>query len=289
MKPADVELRQIVEAIFACTPSVCHLHGNDNPLYALFDRLIRAYFRDYVADVLDVGLFDGIVWPRVVLGNVSSHDFFSFDGFIMFSFYVVNRKRYETVFDVGANLGLHSILLSRLGCDVHAFEPDPVHHELLVRNLAANGCHAVRVYRKAVSDRTGLADFVRVMGNSTGSHIAGARGFYGEVQHLTVETVAFDDITVEPDLMKIDIEGHERNVILAIEHRRWVAMDAMVEVHSERNSAAIFEYFRESGINVFVQKLGWRKAERVADMPRSNREGNIFITSKPEMPWGAGA
>jgi FkbM family methyltransferase len=277
-----------VEAIFECTPSVRHLHGPDSPLYAPFDRIIRAYFAGHGGDVLEVAPLEGVVWPRVGLGNVSTYDFFSFDSFIMFSFYVVNRKRYETVFDVGANLGLHSILLSRLGCDVHAFEPDPVHHELLVRNLAANGCHAARVYRKAVSNRTGLADFVRVMGNTTASHITGARGFYGEVEHFSVETVAFDDIAVEPDLMKIDIEGHERNVILAIEHRRWVAMDAMVEVHSERNSEAIFEYFRGSGINVFVQKLGWRKAERVADMPRSNREGNIFITSKPEMSWGAG-
>ena len=65
---------------------------------------------------------------------------------IIFSYYWTNRKRYKNVADIGANIGLHSILMSRCGWQVTAYEPDPIHCDLIKRNLDLNNVKSVNLY-----------------------------------------------------------------------------------------------------------------------------------------------
>lgn len=285
--PPGLDLKEIVERIYRLIPAVVPFHSPGGDLHAVLNQFVKAYFTGYRGNVLDLAPFGGIVWPYVGMGNVSSHDLFNLDELILFSFYAANRDRYHTAFDIGANLGLHSIVLSRLGYVVHAFEPDPAHYEWFVKNTAANGCSNVRAIRKAVSDRSGVTSFVRVKDNTSASHIAGSREFYGDVEYLEIETIALQDLDVEPDLIKIDTEGHEKTVLLSIDLDQWQRVDAIAEVQHADNARAIFEHFHGTGVNVFAQSLGWRTVDRLEDMPRTNKEGHIFISRKPAMPWAA--
>ena len=45
------------------------------------------------------------------------------------------------------------------------------------------------------------------------------------------------------------------------------------------------ESAQKIGVNIFSQKIGWKRAEKVHDMPLSHHEGSVFITSKKAMPW----
>ena len=66
----------------------------------------------------------------------------------------------------------------------------------------------------AVSDQPGEAEFVRVLGNTTGSHLAGAKANpYGKLERFAVPLVPLADMTEWADLIKIDAEGHEANMI----------------------------------------------------------------------------
>ena len=40
--------------------------------------------------------------------------------------------------DIGANIGLHTIVLSKLGYKVDSYEPDEKHFKLLIKNLKKN-------------------------------------------------------------------------------------------------------------------------------------------------------
>jgi hypothetical protein len=86
-------------------------------------------------------------------------------------------------------------------------------------------------------------------------------------------------------LAKIDIEGHEAALLSGLPHETWHSTDAVLEVGSEANAHQIFDYFKGSSVNLFAQKIGWRRVTSVADMPVSHRDGSLFITAKPEMPW----
>lgn len=83
----------------------------------------------------------------------------------------------------------------------------------------------------------------------------------------------------------MDAEGQEKIIILGTSEQHWDNTDMMVEVGSEDNAVAIFEYLRKIGVYAFAQKLGWNQVKSVDDMPTHYKNGSLFITRKPAMPW----
>ncbi|MGH7192029.1 MAG: FkbM family methyltransferase, partial [Candidatus Saccharimonadales bacterium] len=182
--------------------------------------------------------------------------------------------------------GLHSIVMSRCGFEVRAFEPDPTHFDLLQRNLARNQCSWVAPVNAAVSRGSGALEFVRVLGDTTGSHLAGSKASpYGELERFPVRVEAIGPLLAWADLVKLDVEGHEAEILLATEADDWLEADGVVEIGSPANARAVFDHFRVRGVRMFAQKLGWASVERLSDMPTSYRDGSLFITCRNEMPW----
>ena len=223
--------------------------------------------------------------PYHQMGAINSTHLFGLDELILFAFYSKQLGRLEKVADVGANIGLHSIVLSKLGFEVRAFEPDPSHVEILRANLEINGVSSVEVNEKAVSRNKGTVEFVRVLGNTTGSHIAGAKDSYGEKEAFRVETESFGDLMNWAELIKLDVEGHEAEILSNTLASDWESVDALVEVGSIQNAEVIFNHFKNLGIKLFGQKVGWKEIRTVEEMPKSHREGSVFISKKDYMPW----
>ena len=227
-----------------------------------------------------------MVLPYEKMGAIDSIDLFGLDELLMFAFYYRNKGKYKNAADIGANIGLHSILLSKAGCKVEAFEPDPEHHKKLINNLKYNGITNAIAHKAAVSEKDGQMQFVRVLGNTTSSHLAGAKANpYGELEKFDVDVLDIRDIVKRVDLLKIDAEGHEAVILSAISPEVWKNIDVFVEIGTPENAAAVFNKFANSGVNIFSQKLGWGLVKSVADMPESYKQGGVFMSTKQEMPW----
>ena len=224
------------------------------------------------------GPFGEITLPFVEMGAITSLNLFDPGELAIFAFYWRNRKRYRKTADLGANLGLHSIVLDRAGYMVNAYEPDPGHFAYLAANLARNGCHAVAAHMDAVAARNGEHAFVRVLGNTTASHLAGAREFHGPVERFSVHTVAFKPILAWADLIKIDIEGSEADLICSTDKKRWAGADAIVEVGNPENATRIFEHCSAQGIGLFAARVDWQPIETFAQMPLSYKDGSLFVS-----------
>jgi len=232
------------------------------------------------------GPFGALNFPYEKMGNIDSLDLFGIDELVIFAFYWANRTRYRNVLDLGANIGLHSIVMSRVGFDVTCFEPDPRHWDWLNRNLKLNDARSVTPVNAAVSTQKGTMDFVRVLGNTTGSHIAGSKSnVYGGTDVFPVDVVPFAEIIQGKDFMKMDVEVHEATILVTTDAGTWKDFDAMIEVGNEQNAAAIFEHFRKIGVALYAQKASWRKVEKLEDMPTSHRDGSLFISSRGPIPW----
>lgn len=230
--------------------------------------------------------FGQLYFPYYSMGAVDTSNFFDLDEMILYSFYWANRKRYKNVLDLGANVGLHSILLNRCGYQVKSYEPDPDHFKKLQENLLKNECRS-EAYNVAVSSGKRMMEFVRVLGNTTGSHLKGSKANpYGPLELIDVETISFQEIVGWADLVKMDIEGHEKEVILSTTFEDWSHLDLLVEVGNETNAREIFHHATQLGINLFSQKIGWNLAEHERDVPWSYKEGTLFMTQKDTMPWG---
>jgi FkbM family methyltransferase len=248
---------------------------------------VEHLFRDGAEGGRDLKPFGALSFPYHAMGNVDSLNLFDLDELIIFSFYWLNRKRYHRVLDIGANIGLHSIMLSKCGYEVRCYEPDPKHFEILQRNLALNHCAKVTPINAAVSSSAGTLEFVRVLGNTTGSHLSGSKlNPYGELERFPVKVDAMPAIITWPDLLKLDAEGHEKDILSATTRENWTKLDALVEIGSEQNAAAVLKQFTDMGISMYSQKINWGQVRSLSDMPFSHHDGTLFIAGTGRPPWG---
>lgn len=272
-------------------PSLASEHARTSETYQELDLITKqtvakSAFATTESTAAPLGPFGPVAFPFTEMGAVSTLDLFGLDELIIFSFYWANRHRYRRAADIGANLGLHSILMSKCGWRVAAYEPDPHHASLLKQNLALNQSSGVTLVEAAVSDKIGMLEFVRVLGNTTSSHLSGAKSSaYGQLEKFPVRVETIANIMPAVDFVKMDAEGQEKIIILGTTKAHWAQTDMMVEVGSPENAEAIFAHLKNIGLHAFAQKLGWGEVTSFTDMPTSYKDGSLFITRQGSMLW----
>jgi FkbM family methyltransferase len=120
-----------------------------------------------------------------------------------------------TVLDVGANIGLTAILLSRLAKRVIAYEPSPPNLEFLRRNLTLNNITNVDVVAAAASDKNGVLRFHVAKTFGAGSHVMPPEHLAGsKIDAVNVPALTLDSQNLPPiSFIKMDAEGHEPEVL----------------------------------------------------------------------------
>ncbi len=283
-------LSTTMETLLLELPTMTQQHAPSHAAYQLLKKVARneviSLFSTDVQAPSSFAPFGQIHFPYIKMGAIDSLDLFGLDELIIFSFYWKNRNCYKKALDIGGNIGLHSIILNLCGFFVDVYEPDPLHFSILLKNLEQNLCTRVVPHNAAVSNKNGKAHFTRVLGNTTGSHLTGSKESYGEKETIVVDVQDIKEIVNSVDLIKLDAEGHEKEILFDLTAENWKSMDAMIEVGSQENAHGIFAYLQKIGVNAFSQKTGWKQVFSLQDLPTSHREGSLFITSKSTMPWG---
>lgn len=281
-----------IEQLILDLPLFFNFHRPNTEFYqaskAIARKEVERLFSDSDESIKEFRPFGNLIFPYYRMGAVDSLNLFDFDELIILSFYWLNRNRYRRVADIGANIGLHSIILEKCGFEVYSYEPDPQHFEILQKNLKLNKCSGIEVFNSAVSSRAGEVEFVRVLGNTTGSYLAGSKPpqyLSGDLEKFLVRVESIKPIIGWADLLKIDVEGHEKEILLNTSYQDWQASDAIVEVGNGKNAESIFDYFNKIGVNLFAQKTNWQLVEKLEQMPTSYKDGSLFITLKKNMPW----
>jgi len=131
---------------------------------------------------------------------------------------ISSLKPGEVVFDIGANVGLYTVLLAKaVGAEgqVISFEPEGQTYAHLLDNLKLNGLTNVRCFRKALGERSGQAMLYsnEAIGGASLLRTPEGKGL-GEV----VDIVEGDHLVLAENLplpraVKIDVEGYEYAVI----------------------------------------------------------------------------
>jgi len=229
--------------------------------------------------------------PYIKLGKVSSSNLFTMNELILFAFYDLwVGLRYRKVLDLGANIGLHSIILSGFGADVTALEPDPFTFKTLQEIAALQKFKPTLDLRNAavyVTDQESIS-FLRVTQNLTGSHLLGARKSmpFGGFEEISVRAISFKNLLEEKyDLVKMDVEGSEAELFESVDLRQFPSTDYLLEIGSAENALRIWKIIRAFGVNGFSQKRGWAKASVLTDLPTHHSEGSLFITNRDRMEW----
>ncbi len=126
-----------------------------------------------------------------------------------------HARRDGLILDVGANIGLSSILLARAcpAATVLAFDPSPVNAAFLRRNAEANGAGNIQVVEAAVSDGPGR---LRVHLEGAWTHVVGRGHMLPGLPSVEVPVTTIDAAARgrgRVDLVKVDTEGYEPHVL----------------------------------------------------------------------------
>ena len=124
-----------------------------------------------------------------------------------------------TVIDIGAHIGYYTLLFAKcVGSSgrVISFEPLPANFELLNENVHLNRLSCVKTFPQAVFSRNEqiiltVPDNLLHSGDASVCHGGGTKQFC--VQATTLDSFC-DSSRLQPDLIKMDVEGAEHEVLM---------------------------------------------------------------------------
>ncbi len=122
----------------------------------------------------------------------------------------------STIFDIGANIGTHSVPMALKASNgvVFSFEPAKKTYQFLLKNIY--NLKNIYPVLLAVSEKSGKATFHNASDNAySGLNITGKKPIVDTENVLTISTDDFVHLQNinKLDFIKIDVEGHEQSVI----------------------------------------------------------------------------
>lgn len=152
--------------------------------------------------------------------------------------------------DIGAYHGHYSVVAALHGADIVAFEPVASNRERIQENIDLNGVgERVDLREQALSSTSTTVQFG---GKDSSEYMIGG----GD---LTVETIRGDSIQPAPDVVKIDVEGHELDVLEGLEGHLAQINRIAVEVHDEDQVETVISQLHDAGMD--VEEIGPRKRQ----------------------------
>jgi len=124
----------------------------------------------------------------------------------------------DIVFDVGSHIGIFTLKASKLvGTDgiALAFEPEPQNFIFLQRNVALNNATNAQIFNTAVSSGNGILQLCIHPTNTGGHSTQYATGGHAQipVPSVTLDYLIQEFSIKNVDLLKLDVEGHELEVL----------------------------------------------------------------------------
>lgn len=152
----------------------------------------------------------------------------------------------QVVLDIGGHAGYYTLLFAKYtgaGGRVYTFEPNPDNYAILEKNVRRNGFQNVELRREVVSDSDEPLQLYLPHQENTGngSLYASSDTAYGniEVQAINPDRF-FQERGIEKiDLIKIDVEGHEENVLRGLHHYLSLPAESSPEVFVEVNELTL--------------------------------------------------
>ena len=164
-----------------------------------------------------------------------------------------------SVYDIGANIGYYTCIQHNIlkgNGKIVAIEPSPINFEQLRDNIELNNLRNIKIINAAVGDKNSVEKFFLAKESNLNSFHnigTGKKFLTGKTINVEVKTVPqiYKDTNIKPDLIRMDVEGHEVEVI-----------NGMLEEISNKNikPAIIFEthlsrYSEQHNISESLTKL----------------------------------
>jgi FkbM family methyltransferase len=253
-------------------------HRPDNDIYKALTVLINEY-REIYQNNIRVDIFGkNLFIPAIKMGNINTADLFIIHEVILFQKYKNLSSKYLNFIDIGANIGIHSLIARDLGYSVRAYEPDPETFKILKGIVVENG-GGIDIINAAISSFSGKSIFIRCDDNLTASGLSSStKKFYGKKTEIEVNVEHIGGIDLSNSIVKIDAEGSELNILKAINFKKIRNVKFFIEISNEESREGLWTFFSKNKLSLISQKVGWKAPLSIDELPKSWREGSIEVT-----------
>jgi len=191
------------------------------------------------------------------------------------SFMLEKASGAEVIMDVGANIGYYSVQFSDMADGkVYSFEPMSYQYSVLKRNLELNGIENVIPVKRIVSNTSGEKRIYYSCPDNTGaSSLVKESGEHEDIQAIILDEFCEEQEVARIDLMKIDVEGHEMDVLRGMAGilRQQRVRHLFVEISGENLEKAgssvqeLCAFLKASGYHPHSIKTGIIEEYRIGD------------------------
>lgn len=147
--------------------------------------------------------------------HILNHGIFEYDTIMNMKKYLNNNLN---LIDIGAHMGTYSVILSPYCKHVYAFEAQNSTYQCLNNSITANNRDNITTYNCALSSNNGEKTLYQVSEDGGGSTL-NKDLIHGKILNSEiVESKKLDDFNLlDIGLIKIDVEGHEEDVLRGAE------------------------------------------------------------------------
>jgi FkbM family methyltransferase len=213
----------------------------------------------------------------------------------MLHFFAKVVSKGSTVFDVGANIGIYSLLASkRTGADghVYSFEPSDWAFQRLNENISMNEFKNISVFKVGVSDKKGTASFHVCEDdayNSIGSTPMQEVKSVKQIDICSIDDICTANNIKRIDIIKIDTEGADLLVLQGARGMLNSADPPIVFCEYNKNITSGYAYSLEDYRN-YISGIGYKAFEFKNNMlvefdPAQSASSEIVCIKKEQVSY----
>lgn len=190
-----------------------------------------------------------------------------------FLYAYANKK--DIFCDVGANVGVYSLLMGNICKKIYAFEPGRDTCEILKRNIEINRFCNIEVLREGVGSHMDKLYFT--VGKDTMNHVVLNPNEEEKMYCEKIPVVTLDErIESEVDILKIDVEGLEQDVLAGAE-KILCSERLNVVIMETFGKKELIEKMRNYGFSLWYYEPMSRELLPEPSKDRKEENNGIFI------------
>jgi FkbM family methyltransferase len=206
---------------FLRTVSIIYKNKFVNPYAAIFRHSMWAFRKLFNKFPYDLRLYGQIIRiPNRAVANgsgalINAMGYYDPNNMFLLK-EIFQNKLYNSFFDVGANIGIYSLIVAgqAKSVNVYAFEPHPETLLLLQENAILNNLEErINCRQVALGDSNGVVRLTDQAGNPQNHILAETNGGGLDVNIQRADKICEIE-NFYPEVLKIDVEGFENQVLI---------------------------------------------------------------------------